>query len=265
MIKCTICRPAGCVGLAWQAEEVGRWRTRANRIWEEKLQADSEDFDPCTASKEQVRDLLNSLAQAMLLGIPGSSSDGGSYYETIKQQAQAAAQQLFNQAAVKAGLPELASPIPACSPGGEFEVRQLLAFAKGPCADTIPFTLAWQGGQARLEGSGATECSHVEEYLGGSQVAIIQISRLELAFSGTASSGSPGSLQVTLATSGEMIEYYSNFPPDSPQVFTEDSPFQVSGEGSFPLEFEFREGATAEILNQEGQQAFVFVLHLSER
>jgi hypothetical protein len=201
----------------------------------------------------------------MLLGVQGSFEDDGKYYTDVKGKAQAAVQHLWNEAAVEAGLPSLASAIPECTPGGDIEVRQLLAFAKEPCIDVIPFTLSWQGSQARLEGSGSTECTHVEENLGGSPIAIHQISQLDLVFDGTATSGSPGTLEVTMTVSGEIIEFYSNIPPESPQVFTEENPFQVPADGSFPLKFEFRQGATVEILNKEGQAAFTFILHLDDR
>lgn len=251
---------------AWRLGENELGETAANRarkIWEEKLKADLEDFDPCTATKEEVGDLLNSLAQAMLLGVPGSFDDEGLYYQAVRTQAQAAAQQLFNQAAIKIGLPELTSPIPECTPGGHIEVRQTLAYAKQPCINAVPFTLSWQGNTARLEGSGSMECVHVEENLGGSPATLHQISNLGLSFSGTATSGSPGILEVTLTTTGEMKEYFTGFPEDSGQIFTEESPFSVPADGVFPLTFEFRQGARAE-LRGEGQEeaAFVFILHL---
>lgn len=238
---------------------------RAKRIWEEKLQADLEDFDPCSATREEVRDLLNSLAQAMLLGIEGAYEDTGQYYQAVKAKAQAAAQQLHNQLAIEKGFPELSSPVPECTPGGDIEVRQLLPFAKEPCIDAVPFTLTWQGNTATLKGNGSTECTHVEENLGGSPVAIHEITRMELVFSGTASSGSPGRLKVSLAISGEIIEFYSNFPPESPQIFTEDHPFQVAADSTYELNFDFREGARAEIANTAtGEAALVFILHLEQ-
>lgn len=235
---------------------------RARKIWEEKLQADLEDFDPCTASRDDVRDLLNSLGQAMLLGVQGSFEDNGKYREAVTAKTQAAVQQMYNQAATKVGLSELTSPVPQCTLGGHIEVREMLAFAKEPCIHAIPFTLTWHGNSARLEGSGETECSHVEENLGGSQGNLHQKSNYTMSFDGEATSGSPGSLQVTLTANGEYLEYLSGFPKELVPAFTEKNPFKVSGESTFTLTFEFREGAKTEILNKDGQPALTFILHL---
>ena len=251
---------------AWRLGENELGDTAANRarkIWEEKLKADIEDFDPCTATKEQVSDLLNSLAQAMLLGVQGSFDNGGEYYEAVVTQTTIAANQMFNQDATKNGRPDLTSPVLECTPGGDIEIRQTLPYAKEPCINSIPFTLTWQGNTAKLEGDGATECTHVEYNLGGSPGNQHQESSLTLSFSGTATGGTPGTLQVTLTATEEVVEYFSGFPKDQVPLFTEASPFRVSGEGAFPLTFEFREGAKAEIINpKSGLPVLVFVLHL---
>jgi len=251
---------------AWRLGENELGETAANRarkIWEEKLKADIEDFDPCTATKEQVSDLLNSLAQAMLLGVQGSFDSGGQYYDAVVAKSQTAINQLTSQAAAKAGFTDLASPPPECTVGGDFELRQTLPYAKEPCVNSIPFTLTWQGNTAKLEGDGATECTHVEYNLGGSPGNMHQESTLTLSFSGTATAGTPGTLQVTLTTTEEVVEYFSGFPKEQVPLFTEASPFRVSGEGTFPLTFEFREGAQAEIINpKSGLPVLVFVLHL---
>ncbi len=249
---------------AWRLGENELGETAANRarkIWEEKLKGDIEDFDPCTATEKEVQDLLNSLAQAMLLGVQGSFDSGGQYYDAATAKSQTAINQLTSQAAAKAGFPEAAPPPPECTVGGDIEVRQTLVFAEEPCITSVPFTLAWQGNTAQLEGDGGIECTHVEEFEAGT--AIHQQSSLTLSFSGTATAGTPGTVQVTLTTGGEMVEFFSGFPKESGQIFTEASPFRVSAEAAFPLTFDFREGAQAEILNPEtGEPAFVFVLHL---
>lgn len=251
---------------AWRLGENELGETAANRarkIWEEKLKGDIEDFDPCTDTKEQVRDLLNSLAQAMLLGVQGSFDSGGQYYDAVVAKSQTAVNQLTSQDAAKAGFPELFPPPPECTLGGDIEVRQTLPYAKEPCINSIPFTLTWQGNTAKLEGDGATECTHVEYNLGGSPGNLHQESSLTLSFSGTATGGTPGALQVTLTTTEEVVEYFSGFPKEAQPIFTEASPFRASGEGTFPLTFEFREGAKAEIINpKSGLPVLVFVLHL---
>lgn len=251
---------------AWRLGENELGETAANRarnIWEEKLKADIEDFQPCEATKEQVRDLLNSLAQAMLLGVQGSFDSGGQYYDAVVAKSKTAVNQMYNQAAMKIDLPQLTSPVPECTPGGDIEIRQTLPYAKEPCINSIPFTLTWQGNTAKLEGDGATECTHVEYNLGGSPGNLHQKSSLTLSFSGTGTVGTPGTLQVTLTTTEEIVEYFSGFPKDKVPLFTEGAPFRVSGEGTFPLTFEFRERAKAEIINpKSGLPVLVFVLHL---
>jgi hypothetical protein len=229
---------------------------------EEKLKADLEDFDPCTATETAVRDMLNSLAQAILLGVKGAFEGEGEYYQAVKAKSQAAAQQQFNRLAMSKQIPELSSPVPECTPGGYIEVHQMLAFAEEPCIAEIDFTLNWQENAATLRGEGPLECKYVEENLGGSSASVHQISSLILSFSGNATTGFPGKLEVTLTTAGEMISFYSGFPDDSVQVFTEQNPFRVDASGTFPLTFRFHEYGRAEILNPEtGEPAFVFILH----
>ncbi|MGD8553709.1 MAG: hypothetical protein PVG02_08610 [Anaerolineales bacterium] len=75
----------------------------ANNIWKEKIEAKIEDFDPCLDNpevlKQDITDLLNALAQGMLLGIEGTMGPGGSQYDAVFSKASIALKQLAHLAA----------------------------------------------------------------------------------------------------------------------------------------------------------------------
>lgn len=131
---------------------------RAKDIWEENLDAAIEDFDPCTATKQEVTDLLNKLAQGMLLGLEGTGGTGGSRYDAVDAKFKTAVKRMYNDAARKARLYELVEPLPECEKQAELEIEYIFAAAvvgmEPNTSVTIPLNINWGLTPSPVSGNG---------------------------------------------------------------------------------------------------------------
>jgi hypothetical protein len=113
---------AGDVSLAFAIEAVSE-ALRMTGIGED-LDASIEDFDPCLPNdkilEEDISDLLKKLAQAIILGVPGTYGPGESRYDAVMSKVWRAAQGLNPEAAMS--LPEPKNPPPECEASYEFEI-----------------------------------------------------------------------------------------------------------------------------------------------
>ncbi len=130
-------------------------RQRVDRIAAEMIDAALEDFDPCAADREAVVTLLNTAAQAALLGVEGLEP-GEARYEAVKSKSQLALSHQWNAYVRQKGLSEtLLDPVPPCSASGELEVKIFSICSQNwPSVGTIPFRAEPGDGGTGIRGQG---------------------------------------------------------------------------------------------------------------
>jgi hypothetical protein len=110
-------------GLFGDEELEQQARRRVNEIASELIDSALEDFDPCSADRNAVVDLLNTAARAALLGVEGLEP-GESRYEAVKSKSQQALAHQWNAYVRQRNLSEtLLESVPPCRTSGELEVR----------------------------------------------------------------------------------------------------------------------------------------------
>lgn len=98
-------------------------RQRVNQIATEMIDAAIEDFDPCNADREAVKQLLNTAAKATLLGVEGLEP-GEERYEAVKTKAQQALAHQWNAYVRDRGLSSsLLEDVPPCRLAGRLDIR----------------------------------------------------------------------------------------------------------------------------------------------
>jgi hypothetical protein len=135
--------------LAEQAEQ------RVNQIASEMIDAAIEDFDPCSADRGAVVDLLNTAARAWMIGVE-DLEPGEPRYEAVKSKSQQALAHQWNAYVRQNGLSEtLLEPAPPCAAAGELEVRIFSVCSQSwSSAGTIQFKTAEDGEVGELCGQG---------------------------------------------------------------------------------------------------------------
>jgi len=94
---------------------------------------------------------------------------------------------------------------------------------------------------------------HSKHYLDASVAGVIH---------GSSTDFPDGFLEANLAGTYTLTQYWTNVPPESFVLYTEDHPSVFTGSDIIPLNFNFKEGATEELNNQSGEFPWVFTLHL---
>lgn len=131
-------------------------RERAEKIVKEGLEAALEDFDPCVAEKDDIRDLLNKLATAQLFAIPEAQEEGDVLYDQVNAEIRTALDRLFNEAAKQANRADLLIPIPDCELSGEIEVMIYKPWSEEIYISVgrIPFQVIGNEYPAEVQGTG---------------------------------------------------------------------------------------------------------------
>lgn len=131
---------------------------RAKDIAEEELDAAIEDFDPCSASEEELVDLLNKLGKGMLLGLEGTLGPQGKQYAAASAKATTAITRLYNEAARKANVNDAVQPLPECELQADLEIEYVFAAAvigmEPNASVTIPLNINWGLTPSPVSGNG---------------------------------------------------------------------------------------------------------------
>ena len=161
--------------------------------------------------------------------------------------------------------PVATTPPPPTS--GELELHFTDAMTQKECSAHFPFDIVAEGGARILSGSGILDCqSEIEQC--GEGVCLLYHSKhyLDASVAGIihpATTDFPdGFLEANLAGTYTLTQYWTNVPPESFVLYTEDNPSVFTGSDIIQLNFNFAEGATEELNNQAGQFPWVFTLHL---
>jgi len=161
--------------------------------------------------------------------------------------------------------PTETTPPPPSS--GELELKFTDAMTQKECTARFPFEIAEEGELRRISGSGILDCqSEIEQC--GEGVCILYHSKHYLDASVAGILHAPttdfpdGFLEASLAGTYSLTQYWTNVPPESVVLYTEDHPSVFTGSDILPLNFNFKDGATEELNNQAGQFPWVFTLHL---
>ena len=131
------------------------------------------------------------------------------------------------------------------------------------CSAVFPFTLDWDGDTAALAGSGEIDCALTTQQCGDVCVTYHIEYRYHGDLSGSADSSQ---LMVDLLLDGSLTQYWTDIPPGALVAFTEDNPAVIEGANSFPLSFDFVDGAVFTLENAASPEAprWVFTLHLGQ-
>ena len=150
---------------------------------------------------------------------------------------------------------------------GELELRFTDGMTQKECTARFPFDIVDAGTMRRISGSGILDCHqtveqcgdgvcilyHSKHYLDASVVGVIHPATADFP---------DGFLEANLAGTYSLTQYWSDYPPDSVVVFTEEHPSVFTGSDILPLNFNLAEGATEEAGNESGTFPWVFTLHL---
>jgi hypothetical protein len=165
------------------------------------------------------------------------------------------------------------TPTPESTPPvltkGEIELRFIDPVSQEECIAHFPFDILAEGEPRRISGSGIIDCSFAIQQC-GERVCVTYHSEYDYDgdLSGVILDPSPsypqGALEVGLAGTLTMKQYWTDIPPETVMAFTEDNPFEVSGSDIIPLLFHLVEGATQQVGNSSAPDAepWVFTLHL---
>lgn len=139
----------GLEDLAQQARE------RIDGIATEMIDTAIEDFDPCSADRRAVVDLLNTEAQATLLGVDGLEPGEGRY-EAVKAKIQQALSHQWNAYVREKGLSEtLLEPVPPCNVTGELDINIFSVCSQNwASVGKVPFTVEQRDQEVEFEGTG---------------------------------------------------------------------------------------------------------------
>ena len=150
---------------------------------------------------------------------------------------------------------------------GELELRFTDVMTQKECVAHFPFDIVEGGQMRRISGSGILDCQceieqcgdgvclmyHSKHYMDASVAGVIH---------GSTTDFPDGFLEASLAGTYTLTQYWTNVPPDSFVLYTEDNPSVFSGSDIIPLNFNFKEGATEEVNTPSGQFPWIFTLHL---
>jgi len=151
--------------------------------------------------------------------------------------------------------------------GGELELRFTDVMSQKECTAHFPFDIVEGGQMRRISGSGILDCHQTVEQC-GEGVCLLYHSKhyLDASVAGVihpATTDFPdGFLEATLAGTYSLTQYWSDYPPDAVVAFTEEHPSVFTGSDILPVNFNFAEGATDEIVTPSGEYPWVLTLHL---
>jgi hypothetical protein len=164
---------------------------------------------------------------------------------------------------------QTAEPTPSMPSAGEVELRFIDPGSQQECVAHFPFEIATDLHPPTISGGGRIDCVFAVQQCGeGVCVTYNSSYDYEGVLSGViqppTESYPQGALDTTLAGTLTMKQYWTDIPPETIMLFTEDSPFEVTGSDIIPLFFHFQEGAVVEVANESMPDAlpWVFTLHL---
>ncbi len=151
--------------------------------------------------------------------------------------------------------------------GGEIELRFTDTLTQKECIAHFPFAIVEEAGQRKIDGSGVLDCQQEIQQCGeGVCITYHSQHTMEAVIRGFirgATADFPdGFLEANAAGTYTLTQYWSDYPPETVVVFTEDHPSVISGSDIIPLNFNFADGATAEVQTQADALPWVFTLHL---
>jgi hypothetical protein len=151
----------------------------------------------------------------------------------------------------------------------EIELRFIDPGSQEECVAHFPFEILGEGEQRSISGGGVIDC-RFEIQQCGERVCVTYHSTyyLDGDLSGFIQKSTPsypdGALEVYLAGTFTMKQWWTDIPPETVMAYTEANPFEVSSSDIIPLFFHFADGATQEVGNTGAPNAhpWVFTLHL---
>jgi len=166
-------------------------------------------------------------------------------------------------------IPDNPQDTPAPPSQGEIELRFVDPGTQLECIAHFPFNILDGDNGPIVSGSGVLDCAQEIQQCGeGVCVTYHSTYYMEGSLAGAIREATPsypnGAVEVGLAGTFTMQQYWTDIPPETIMPFTEDNPFEVSGSDIIPLFFHFVEGATNEVKNDQVPDAlpWVFTLHL---
>ena len=141
------------------------------------------------------------------------------------------------------------------------------------CTSEIPYELTLQGNAYKLAGKGQFYCYQFIVYEEGSGIKHHLIQDYAVSLSGSKPLDPEGILEVELTFEGEQQNYFSDMPPEVPEMITEANPFQVEIDQPLNLRFSYTDnaycvwnlsGVFTSLPGEEpplGENGWVFILH----
>lgn len=161
--------------------------------------------------------------------------------------------------------PAATTPPPPTS--GEIELHFTDAMTQKDCEAHFPFNIITEDGQRKIDGTALLDCQceieqcgdgvcllyHSKHYLDATLVGIIH---------GPTTDFPAGFLEASVAGTYTLTQYWSNVPPETFVLYTEDNPSVFTGSDIIPINFNFKEGAIEEISTPSGEYPWILTLHL---
>ena len=131
-------------------------------------------------------------------------------------------------------------PPPEKYTSGEIEMRiqDMINPGSEECVSHFPFSINWEADPPTINGQGKVDCHF--QATGTCAVHAVMVYDVEVTGEITGSV-----LQAVLTFDGSLSEYFTDCPAEQP--FTESNPFVWTEKGPIPLVFDFVDGATATI------------------
>jgi hypothetical protein len=124
------------------------------------------------------------------------------------------------------------------------------------CVNSIPFSMVRDGARSMMEGEGRIDCHFVSS---GSPITFHVLLKFDAALNGELMPPTPerpsGWLDAYLAIEGEIVQYYTDYPPEATNPCPESSPCRIPSSDVIPLPFSYEEGSTI-------TTPWTFILHL---
>jgi hypothetical protein len=126
------------------------------------------------------------------------------------------------------------------------------------CVNTIPFRIIKDELKSLIEGQGPIACEFVDTPE-GAPITFHVVLELNGVLNGEVLPATPdkpsGWLDGHLALDGEIIQFYTDYPPEATNPCPEDNPCRITTFETIPLPFDKEEGSTITI-------PWTFILHL---
>ena len=234
-------------------------RQRVDQIGAEMIDAAIEDFDPCHADREAVRQLLNAEATAALLGVPGLEP-GEARYQAVDTRVKQALAHQWNAYVRNRGLAaDLLEPEPPCNVAGTLDIRIMnVCLQRLVPAGQVTFTSV--PGTEPVELAGKGHISYTEQQtVAGELICSVRVDADVTLTGRLRNDAGVRRAEFTLSFTSDG-RYTIDIPRSIPPVHQEGI-YPLNGYGRNGFVMPWVEGSTHPAF---GQTLVQFVLHISE-